>query len=410
LVAVAQPWRQRDVNYPVTLVTQLRIDASKELASVGYGEKGKTRHSWRSLESPGSGVIFLRSTSESSVRVTHEDRLSAGFDRHLRPSNVFAMGLLCLSMGAGVFAIAQSAAGFQPVTQSSLQAFTPAPLDAGFGPLDTAQPQGISPQQIIQRFAKKETQFKHALENYTYRRSVKLDSIEDNGGIDGEYLQVDDIVLSPSGRKQEKVVYAPYNTLTRALLSPADFDDIEHRLPFTLTTEDVAHYRVTYVGTEAVDQVGTYVFDVAPRRMEKDQRYFEGRIWVDARDYQIVVTNGKNIPDDTRRGQEDLSIPFTTYRQQIDGKYWFPVYTRAEGVLHFRNCKACLSDDVHLREIVKYGDYKRFGSSVRFTLEGLDEPTGLPGNGPTGSQTASAGSAANSFAATGALRQDAAKD
>lgn len=332
-----------------------------------------------------------------------------GFAWHLRVSRFFGAGLLCLFVGTAVFAAAQSSAPSQPASQSPLQAFTPAPLDAGFGPLDTAQPKGISPQQIIERFAQKETQFKQALENYTYRRSVKLDSIGDNGGIDGEYLQVDDIVLSPSGRKQEKVVYAPYNTLTRALLSPSDFDDIEHRLPFTLTTEDVARYRVTYVGTERVDQVGTYVFDVTPRHMEKDQRYFAGRIWVDARDYQIVVTNGKNIPDDTRRGQEDLSIPFTTYRQQIDGKYWFPVYTQAEGVLHFKNCKACLPNDVHLREIVKYGDYKKFGSSVRFTFEGLDQPPALPGNGPTGSQTAS-GSAVNAFAATGARRQDAARD
>ena len=126
------------------------------------------------------------------------------------------------------------------------------------------------------------------------------------------------------------------------------------------------------------------------------------------------MTNGKNIPDDTRRGREDLSIPFTTYRQQIDGKYWFPVYTRAEGVLHFKNCKACLPSDVHLREIVKYGDYKQFGSSVRFTLEGLerppDLPATLPGNGPTGPQTASAGPTINSFGETGAGRQDAAKD
>jgi hypothetical protein len=333
----------------------------------------------------------------------------------MRMSKVFGVGLLCLFVGTGVSAKAQSSEQAPRESQPFQQAFTPAPLDAGFGPIDTAQPKGITPQQIIQRFAEKETQFKRALENYTYRRTVKLDSIADNGGIDGEYLQVDDIVLSPSGRKQEKVVYAPDNTLTRALLSPADFDDIEHRLPFTLTTEDVAQYHVTYAGTERVDQVDTFVFDVAPRHMEKNQRYFSGRIWVDAKDFQIVVTNGKNIPDDTRRGEEDLSIPFTTYRQQIDGKYWFPVYTRAEGVLHFKNCKACLPSDVRLREIVKYGEYKQFGSSISITFEGLDRPTGLPanlpGNGSPGSQTASAGPTVNTFAeAGGAGQQDAAKD
>jgi hypothetical protein len=330
-------------------------------------------------------------------------------------SSFLGISFLCLSIAAALPAMSQSEPDSSAAPQSGLQGFTPAPLDSGFGPLDTSQPKGITPQQIIRKFAEKESQFKRALDDYTYRRTVKLDSIEDNGSIDGEYLQVDDIVLSPSGRKQEQVVYAPDNTLTRALLSPSDFDDIEHRLPFTLTTEDVAQYRVTYVGTERVDQVGTYVFDVSPRHMEKDQRYFEGRIWVDAKDFQIIVTNGKNIPDDTRRGQEDLSIPFTTYRQQIDGKYWFPVYTRAEGVLHFKNCKACLPSDVHLREIVKYGDYKRFGSTIRFTYEGLDRPTGLPASLPVngssgGPQTASTIPSASAFTEDSPAEQMATKD
>ena len=360
-------------------------------------------------------MIFLHSSTRSIARVACEDRLLVGFGSHLSWSMFLGLGLLCLAMATGASATAQSSMHARLASETPRQAFIPATLDASFGPLHTARPTGITPLQIIQRFAEKETQFKHALENYTYRRTLKFDTIDDNGGIDGEYLQVDDIVLSPSGRTQEKVVYEPYNTLTRALLSPADFDDIEHRLPFTLTTEDVAHYHVTYVGTQRVDQADAYVFDVAPRHMEKDQRYFSGRIWVDAKDFQIVVTSGKNIPDDTRMmGQEDLSIPFTTYRQQIDGKYWFPVYTKAEAILHFQDCKKCVPNDLHLREIVKYGDYQRFGSSVRMTFEGVNRPTGLPailrGNAGTGPQTASAGSTANTFAETGAGRRNAAKD
>ncbi|MES2220409.1 MAG: hypothetical protein V4587_05520 [Acidobacteriota bacterium] len=359
-------------------------------------------------------MILLGLSGGLIVSIVREDRPLAGFAYGPRLCQFVGIVLLCLSLATAVFAQAQSSEQSAVSPQVPLQAFTPAPLDAGFGPLNTAQPKGITPQQIIRKFAEKESQFKRALENYTYRRTVKLDSIGDNGGIDGEYLQVDDIVLSPSGRKQEKVIYAPDNTLTRALLSPADFDDIEHRLPFTLTTEDVAQYRVTYAGMERVDQVDTYVFDVAPRHMEKDQRYFSGRIWVDAKDFQIIVTNGKNIPDDTRRGEEDLSIPFTTYRQQIDGKYWFPVYTRAEGVLHFKNCKACMPSDVHLREIVKYGEYKQFGSSIRIRFEGLEQPTGLPanlpGNGLAAPQTASASANVNTFVDTGAAQLNATKD
>jgi hypothetical protein len=302
------------------------------------------------------------------------------------------LALGCAALSFCPPAIAQSAA--PPVQQPPAriaQAFTPAPLDSGFGPLDVSRPKGISPRKIVARFAAKESQFKHALDNYTYRRTVKVATFDDQGEVDGQYVQTDDIIFSPSAAKFEKVVYAPENTLTRISMSPADFDDIEHRLPFTLTTEDIERYHVTYVGRQRIDEVNTYVFDVEPKQIDKGRRYFTGRIWVDAKDFQIVVTNGKNIPDDTKPGQEDLSVPFTTYRQQIDGKYWFPVYTKAEGILHFKNCKECMPEDIPLKEIVKYQNYKQFGSDVRILYKSLalsnqtapSPPAGAPNGSPT---------------------------
>ena len=156
------------------------------------------------------------------------------------------------------------------------------------------------------------------------------------------------------------------------MMSPADFSDIQQRLPFVLTTEDAAQYNVTYVGKQKVDDLETYVFDVAPKVIEKKHRYFQGKIWVDSQDFQIVVTDGKNVPDDTRKGHEDLSPPFVTYREEIDGKYWFPVYTKGDGILHFSGGSGYLSQDVHIREFVKYTDYKQFGSTVKITYGGQD--------------------------------------
>jgi hypothetical protein len=345
-------------------------------------------------------------------------------DSRARTSRSFFHPTAYLLSGACVAIFAAAWIGQPVLAQSQLQisqslhraqGFTPVSLDSGFGPLDTSRPVGIKPVEIIHRFAAKESQFKLALANYTYRRTVKFDALDNDGNVDGEYLQVDDIVFTSSGHKREMVVYAPDNTLTRVAMSPADFDDIEHRLPFTLTTEDIGLYRVTYMGKQTIDQVATYVFDVAPKQMEKDRRYFSGHIWVDAHDFQIVVTNGKNIPDDTRRGQEDLSIPFTTYRQQIDGKYWFPVYTRAEGVLHFENCKECLPSDVHLKEIVKYGDYKRFSSDIRIIYEGLDiadeKPQPSPLSSPSGDpQTASSRSAGSPLPESSSIQLNTTKE
>lgn len=252
------------------------------------------------------------------------------------------------------------------------------PLDSGFGPLDTSAP-SIPPEQIIKEFTAKETVYRAALDNYTYTRSVKVDTVDDDTNkVDGEYFQVTNISFDPDGRRIEDVVEAPVSTLERVMMSPADFSDIEERLPFVLTTEDATQYDIKYVGKQKIDEVETYVFDVTPKVIEKHKRYFQGRIWVDQKDLQIVVTNGKNVPDDLRKGHEDLSLPFITYRQQIDGKYWFPVYTHGDGVLHFSGGNGYLSEDVHMRETVKYTNYKQYRSTIRVLFQGQDISNGAP--------------------------------
>jgi hypothetical protein len=156
------------------------------------------------------------------------------------------------------------------------------------------------------------------------------------------------------------------------MMSPTDFDEIEHRLPFVLTTEDLPKYDVKYIGRQRVDELDTYVFEAGPKTIQKGQHYFQGKVWVDQQDFQIVLVNGTTVPQDTRKGHEDLQPPFTTYYEQIDGKYWFPTYTKAEGVLHFQAQQGSMGEDVHMRSIVKYTDYKRFRARSRIIYNGED--------------------------------------
>jgi hypothetical protein len=244
---------------------------------------------------------------------------------------------------------------------------------AGFGPLDTTPPTGTTPDQIIQKFAARESVFNEARQNYTFRQIVKVDTLdEDSNRVDGEYQQVTDITFGNDGKRVEHVVFAPQNTLQRVMMTPADFDEIEHRLPFILTTEDLPKYDVTYLGRQHIDEIDTYVFSAAPKTFEKGKRYFQGKVWVDQQDFQIVLVNGITVPQDKRKGHEDLSPPFTTYYEQVDGKYWFPTYTKAEGNLHFMAQNGALSQDVHMRNIVKYTDYKQFHATSRIIYNGQD--------------------------------------
>jgi hypothetical protein len=246
----------------------------------------------------------------------------------------------------------------------------------GEGPLDPAQPQGITPDEIIRRFAAKEKEFKAAREDYTYTQSVTVQTL-DGDTVSGEFHQVVDITYDDKHRRLENVTFAPQSTLDQGgiSMSPEDFQDIEHLMPFVLTSEEIPDYNIAYAGQQKEDELDTYVFDVAPKSLQKGRRYFEGRIWVDNQDFQIVKTYGKSVPD-IRKGQENLFPRFVTYREEVDGHYWFPTYTKADDVLHFK------TNDVRIREIIRYDNYKRFGSKSRITYQGQEVQKAPPGTAP----------------------------
>ena len=251
------------------------------------------------------------------------------------------------------------------------------PARAQEGPLENTPPTGSTPEEIIKRFAAKETEFAKARDQYTYRQDVKVETL-DGETVDGQYHEVFDVMFNDKGQRIENVVFAPQSNLTKIYMSQEDFADIRHRLPFVLTTEDLPQYNILYVGQQKEDELDCYVFDIAPKKIEGKKRYFQGRVWVDNHDFQIVKTYGKTVPDlcnnrpcseVKKRGNEENLFPkFTTWRQQIDGQYWFPVYTKADDELHFK------MEDVHIKEIVKYEDYRRFGAKSKVLYEGKEVP------------------------------------
>jgi hypothetical protein len=245
------------------------------------------------------------------------------------------------------------------------------PAAAQEGPLQNTPPTGVTPEEIIQRFAAKEKEFKEARDQYTYRQDITVKTLDGNTAT-GEYHEVFDVLFDDKGHRIENVVFAPQSTLEQGGLSldEGDVQDFRNRLPFVLTSDEIPEYNILYVGQQAEDELHCYVFDIAPKQIVGKKRYFQGRIWVDDHDFQIVKTYGQAVPeirDTKKKGKEEHLYPkFTTWRQQIDGKYWFPTYTRADDTLHFN------LNDIHIREIVKYEDYKRFGSSVKILYNGQE--------------------------------------
>src|SRR5258708_22676481 len=227
--------------------------------------------------------------------------------------------------------------------------------EAGNGLLDFAQPKSMSVQDVIQKFGAAESLTRQSRLHYTFKQEVMMQTLSGTD-VTGEFHELTNVSYDEKGRRHEVVTFAVQNSLRGIQLTAEDMKDIRTFMPLMLTSEDLPQYSLTYAGQQHVDDLDTYVFHVEPKKEQKDRRYFQGRVWVDAQDFQLVKVCGKSGPEKIpkKRGQwPDLHPTFVTYRQQVDGHYWFPAYTRSDDTLRFR------AGSVRLRQTRRFTDYKR---------------------------------------------------
>ena len=226
----------------------------------------------------------------------------------------------------------------------------------GNGVLDNAPLKGMTNQELIQKFAAQESKVKEVRSHYTYTQDVLIQTL--NGtAVDGQFHEITRVSYDDKGKRIENVSFAEVSTLRGVEISATDMDDIRVFMPWILTADQLPDYKITYAGQQHVDDLDTYVFHVEPAKEEKDKRYFQGRVWVDSRDLQVVKLCGKSVPEQIRRKKKDpieVRPTFVGYRQLVDG-YWFPAYARVDDTLRFG------VQSIHLREIVKFKDYKGRG-------------------------------------------------
>jgi TonB family protein len=240
----------------------------------------------------------------------------------------------------------------------------------------------LSPSQIdniIRSFTAKETQFRRALNEYAFKRDAMIQEIGMGGQVIGEYHRVSDFTFDDQGNRFEKIGFFPMATLQGVTVTNEDLEDLGGVNPFALEAAEISKYNFKYVGKERIDELDLYVFDVGPKVMpdpkKSKERFFVGRIWVDDHDLQIVKAKGKAGPE-TKTNKFPL---VETYREQIDGKYWFPTYVYADDDLVFDN-----GNDVRIRMRVKYSDYKVGRGTV--TIREVGEAPSAQNQPPTQSK------------------------
>jgi muconolactone delta-isomerase len=220
-------------------------------------------------------------------------------------------------------------------------------------------------ERIIKTFTTKETQFRHALNEYSFKRDAVLQSLGMGGQVTGEYHRVSLFTFDDAGTRYEKISYFPMPSFTQ--VTQEDLEDLGGIQPFALEPAKIPQYDFKYVGKDKIDELSLYVFDVTPKVIpdpkKSKERFFTGRIWVDDQDLQIVKTKGKGVPE-----TKSNKFPIVeTYREQIDGRYWFPTYSYADEELIFEK-----GDPLHIRMKVRYSDFELARAKVKI-IE-IDDP------------------------------------
>jgi hypothetical protein len=194
-----------------------------------------------------------------------------------------------------------------------------------------------------------------------YRQTVSLEELDDHGSARGDYKEVRDVIFSPTGERSEELVGKAENRLKNLILTDEDFQDIRNIQPLVLTEDRLWNYETKFRGEESMDSVDCWVLQVRPRQILEGQRFFDGLIWVDKKEFNIVRMEGRAVPQMRSMKSENLFPRFTTIRKPVDGTHWFPIFTYADDTLQFR------TGPQRERLRINYTNYKRFGATSTFT-------------------------------------------
>src|ERR1035437_7050463 len=210
------------------------------------------------------------------------------------------------------------------------------------------------PPNLPKLVAHRETETETERNEYTYREGVTIDELDDHGAARGQYRETRDVIFSPRHDRTEQVLGNPSNALKNLKLTDQDFEDIRNIQPLVLTEERLWNYETKFRGDETVDEVDCWVLGVRPRQILQGQRFFDGTLWVDKKEYNILRMEGRGVPQTRPTRTETLFPRFPPIHKPLDGKHWFPVYTYADDTLQFR------TGPQRIRLRIAYSDYKRF--------------------------------------------------
>jgi hypothetical protein len=259
--------------------------------------------------------------------------------------------VICAALGGGILAGAASGQENEgpqkpPAPEHDVRRVT------STQPTEEAPPDVPQPL-VIKRFAEKEEENARVRGRYGYKKTIKLTEYGTDGNPMGEFSVTATPMVTSDGRVYERVRADGESTLRTVRLSAEEVNAISKLPSYPLALTEVEKYNITFVGRELVDEVDCYMFQVKPKFLERANALFQGIVWVDAKYLEIVKSYGKFVTDLGDFHSRELPFAnFETYRENVEGKYWFPNYSRSDDRLHFQD------GDVPMRVVIKWTEFK----------------------------------------------------
>ena len=222
---------------------------------------------------------------------------------------------------------------------------------------------------IVKHFAEKEEEYAKVRQRYGYKKTIKLTEYGTDGNPMGEFSVTSTPIVASDGKLYERVTANEPSTLKTVKLSPEDVNALSKIPNYPLAQSQIEKYTITYAGRQLVDEVDCYIYQVKPRFLERANALFEGVVWVDTKYLEIVKSYGKFVTDLGDFHSPELPFSnFETYRENVEGKYWFPNYARSDDRLHFD------SGDVPLRVVIKWTEFKPLSAAPASATQPASKP------------------------------------
>ena len=219
-------------------------------------------------------------------------------------------------------------------------------------------PPSLPPAEIIQAFTKKEETYQAIRPQFSYRKTIRIEEFGPDGRPSGEYDATYETARSGDGKLYEKAISAPQSSLQYLTFEPEDAQALTRIPQYPATASQLSKYDVKYLNTEKVDEIDCYIFQVSPKTLDRQHPLFDGIVWVDQKYLEVVKTYGKWVTDLGPIHPPTLPFEmFETYRENVQGKYWFPDYSRADGTYKMKD------RELPIRVTIKWTDFKPFAAN-----------------------------------------------